>query len=268
MRYDFSIPGAPTVVIALTGGRLEIESTEAGTGVSVEIDGDGVVAEQRRQAIAIRHARGMRPSPDVAVHLTLPATTALVVKATSATLLHTGTLRNARLHNAAGSLTVGTVTESLVARTGAGDITVDHVAGSAVLQTGAGRIDLGHASGVCRLASGFGDIEVGRSDTTLDLTSGSGMLTVHQAGGDLSARSGAGLVDVRLFEGTHLSARTHSGDITVALPEGRPVWRDIVTATGQVTTLVTPSGEPAKGAPHAEIRAVTRHGDITLRSAA
>ncbi len=267
MHYDFTTDGAPTIAFSLVGGHLEIEGSPTATGVTIDIEGDGVFAEQRRQAIALRAERG-RYGEHVTVRMTVPTTATLVGRTATATIVHTGAVRTARLHNAAGSITLGTITDSAVIKTGTGDIAIDEIGGSAVLHTGAGSINVGHVRGTTRLATGIGDIEIGRADAMLDLKSGAGTLTIHHATADVTLKSGTGPVEVHHFEGAHLTARNHSGSITIGLPEGLAVWRDVVTVTGQVRTTLPPTGEPAKGARHAEIRAFTRHGDVTLRPAA
>ncbi|MFT4262344.1 MAG: DUF4097 family beta strand repeat-containing protein [Nocardioides sp.] len=267
MRYEFTTTPAPTVALVLGRGRIEITGVAGIRTVTVDVDGEGVVAEQRRQAIAVRQERHRQGAEDATVHLTVPAGTTLVGRTAVATITQHGTLGTVRLQHGTGTLSLGRIAETLVAKTGAGDITVEEVGGSAVLQSGAGRIELGRAGGSSRIATGVGDIEVGRLDAVADLKTGAGGILVRRASADLTLRSGSGPMEVLLFDGEHLTARNHSGAISVGIPEGRPVWRDVVTVTGQLVSTLPPTGEPAKGTRHAEIRAVTRHGDVTLRPA-
>jgi hypothetical protein len=58
-----------------------------------------------------------------------------------------------------------------------------------------------------------------------------------------------------------------SGDVTVGVPAGVPVWTDISTVTGAIRSQLPHAGQPAEGADHVEVRAKTVSGDIVLTQA-
>jgi hypothetical protein len=50
----------------------------------------------------------------------------------------------------------------------------------------------------------------------------------------------------------------------VGIPSGVPVWTDVSTLTGSVTSNLVGAGEPAEGQPYVELRAKTVSGDVRL----
>lgn len=66
------------------------------------------------------------------------------------------------------------------------------------------------------------------------------------------------------MNGGALQARTASGDITVGVTPGIPVWTDINTMSGDITPDLTPLGSPEEGAPFVELRLRTVSGDIAI----
>ena len=77
-------------------------------------------------------------------------------------------------------------------------------------------------------------------------TSGSGDLVI--------GRAGAG----------RISAKTASGDVSIGVQGGTPVWTDVRTLSGRLASSLPATGEPAEGEPFLEVRATTASGDVTL----
>jgi DUF4097 and DUF4098 domain-containing protein YvlB len=84
---------------------------------------------------------------------------------------------------------------------------------------------------------------------------------------DLQLSTASGDLLVRHAQRGRLAAKTASGDVLVGVPEGTPVWTDISTVTGSVSSDLTGVGKPADGQDHVEVRATSVSGDIRLKQA-
>jgi DUF4097 and DUF4098 domain-containing protein YvlB len=106
---------------------------------------------------------------------------------------------------------------------------------------------------------------VASAEDTVTVKSGSGDMRVRDAHRDLSLNTASGDLVVDVMHRGQLSARNVSGDISVGVPAGVPVWTDVSTMTGSVTSGLAAVGEPADGQDHVEVRATTVSGDVELR---
>ena len=61
-----------------------------------------------------------------------------------------------------------------------------------------------------------------------------------------------------------LQAKNVSGDIRVGIPAGVPVWTDVSSVTGEVTSTLEAAGRPDEGQDYVELRAKTVSGDVHL----
>lgn len=148
--------------------------------------------------------------------------------------------------------------------TGSGDIQVRHVNGDAKLSTGSGDIRLDQNTGAVKASTGSGDIEVAAVAGEGKLSSGSGDLTVGRLEGSLKLSSGSGDFTVREIVSGRFQGQTASGDITVGVRAGVPVWTDVQTMTGDVRSELRGAGEPQEGQASIELRASTVSGDVIL----
>ena len=165
---------------------------------------------------------------------------------------------------------------------GSGDIALDHVAGDTSVQSGSGDVVADRLAGDARIKSGSGDIRVNRADSGLVVTTGSGDVRVDAAGSELAVKTGSGDVVVSTFTGEvvfttgsgdlvvgeaafgRVTAKTGSGAVRIGVRPGTPVWTDIRTASGRLTSDLLSTGEPAPDQPYLEVRATTASGDVTL----
>lgn len=148
--------------------------------------------------------------------------------------------------------------------TGSGDIQVRHVDGDAKLNTGSGDIRLDQNTGAVKASTGSGDVEVAAVVGEGKLSSGSGDLTVGRLEGFLKLSSGSGDFVVREVVSGRVQGQTASGDITLGVKSGVPVWTDVQTMTGDVRSDLRGAGEPQEGQPSIELRATTVSGDVVL----
>ena len=165
---------------------------------------------------------------------------------------------------------------------GSGDISLDVVDGTTVVQSGSGDLVAAHLVGEARIKSGSGDIRVHRADSGLVVTSGSGDVRVDSASGEVAVKTGSGDAqlgsvtgDVVFTTGSgdltiaqassgRVTAKTASGDVRIGVAAGTPVWTDVRTASGRLSSSLPTTGEPAADQPFLEVRATTASGDVTL----
>jgi hypothetical protein len=166
--------------------------------------------------------------------------------------------------------------------TGSGDVSLDVVDGATVVQSGSGDLVAEHLAGDGRIKSGSGDIRVNRADSDLLVTTGSGDVRIEGARGELAIKTGSGDVQVRTLAGEvvfttgsgdlviaeaasgRVTAKTASGDVRIGVVAGTPVWTDVRTASGRLSSDLPATGEPAADQPFLEVRATTASGDVTL----
>ena len=154
---------------------------------------------------------------------------------------------------------------------------------STVVQSGSGDVVAEHLAGDARIKSGSGDVRVDRADSDLLVTTGSGDVRVDGAGGELAIKTGSGDAMVGSLSG-EVVFTTGSGDLVIgrgragphhrqdrerrrpasASLAGTPVWTDVRTASGRLSSNLPSTGEPAADQPYLEVRATTASGDVTL----
>ena len=93
---------------------------------------------------------------------------------------------------------------------------------------------------------------------------GSGDLRVHEAGADVRLTTASGDLVVDTIHRGQLQAKNVSGDIRVGIPAGVPVWTDVTSVNGEVTSTLEGAGRPAEGQDYVELRAKTVSGDVHL----
>ena len=98
----------------------------------------------------------------------------------------------------------------------------------------------------------------------VQLKSGSGNAHVIEAHNDVALSTASGDIIVERAHRGEVRASNASGDIIVGIPSGVPVWTDVSTLTGSVTSNLVGAGEPGEGEPYVELRAKTVSGDVRL----
>lgn len=164
-----------------------------------------------------------------------------------------------------GDVVVTGASGAATVRTGSGDVRVESAA-RVEAHVGSGDVTLGEAGAVV-VASGSGDVVIDRVREEAQLRSGSGDVRIRSASGTLTSASASGDLHVALFDGETITARTASGDVSVGLPAGVSVWRDVQTISGDVNARLGSVGEPAEGERFITVRATTTSGDVTLHNA-
>lgn len=169
----------------------------------------------------------------------------------------------------------------VTARTKSGDITLSGECGDLSAKSGSGDVTFEHARQI-HTATGSGDIS-GRTCRGGSATTGSGDISLDEVtgtelqckagSGDISLRrthlertsaaTGSGGISVALGGGS-LEAKSGSGSIDIAVPQGIPVWLDLASGTGRVTKDIEPVGAPAEGQAHLSVKAKSGVGSIRV----
>lgn len=149
-----------------------------------------------------------------------------------------------------GSVAVEQVRGRAEITTSSGSLRLGLVDGPAVLKNTHGSTIVAAVTGELRVSGANGDIEVGRAEASVTATTTHGTVRVNEA-----ARG-----TVRL--------ETSYGGIEIGVREGTAAWLDVSSGLGQVRNTLAASEAPEKAEDTIEVRARTRHGNVTVRRAA
>lgn len=270
MQHIFDTSAPTSVYVEIGSGNVDVRAEETAQ-TTIDVDGkdaDEVIVEQRDGQIVVigprRHAGFFGGDRDLRVRVSLPNGSELVTKLGSADLTASGPLGVAKVRSGSGDVRLDQVTDEALVETGSGDVTVGTAQTALRVKTGSGDVEVDTIGGEGSISTGSGDVEIGAAGGPVQARSGSGDLRVREAraGVELGTASGDLAVD-RLHRG-RASLKNVSGDIHVGIPAGIPVWTDITSITGSVSSSLAGAGEPAEGQDYIELRAKTVSGDVRL----
>jgi DUF4097 and DUF4098 domain-containing protein YvlB len=241
-RENFETPGRLRIRIEIPSGDVALETSDGST-TDVELEGpDDLVADARielrpkgggHELVVRTHPRAglriFRSSTDVALRITSPHGADIAISAASADVEGRGRFGEVEVESASG------------------DVSFDHVDGDAKTQTASGDVEIGRVGGAAKLQSASGDISVGEAV---------GSLKVQTASGDQEIGS------VRAGE---VALQTASGDIAVGVKQGRSVFIDARSISGETTSELEVGEAAATGErPDVEVKALAMSGDIRI----
>lgn len=268
MQHQFRTPRPVHLRVELQSGSVRVRTADvADTTVAVEgEDAAEAAIEQRGDEVRVVGPRrtGFRVDSQLHVTATVPAGSRLDTQLRSADVTVTGTLAGCDIASGSGGVRLDVVTDGTRLRTGSGDVQAHELSGKTDLKAGSGRITVNEVHGTARIGAGSGSIRVGEADGDLSVKSGSGDLTVDRATGRVELSTASGELRVGRIGRGRVRLNNVSGDIGVGIPAGTPVWTDLSSATGRVTSSLAPVGPPKDGQDHVEVRARSLTGDIRL----
>jgi DUF4097 and DUF4098 domain-containing protein YvlB len=270
MQRTFNTPEPAVLYVELGSGQVRVLAADTDETV-IDVTGhhaDEVIVEQRNHEIVVlapKRVGFFANSRDLLVEARIPTNSELITKLGSADLVARGTLGWVRLMSGSGDITLESVSAEALVKSGSGQIEIESIEGSANVASGSGDIEIEELHGPAQVSTGSGDIEIDYADEALSLKSGSGDLKVGHAAGDTVLASGSGDLLVGKFPAGRLTAKNASGDILVGIPSGVPVWTDITSVSGRVTSTLDGAGEPKEGQAYVELRAKTVSGDVVLK---
>ncbi|CAA9367396.1 MAG: hypothetical protein AVDCRST_MAG32-207 [uncultured Nocardioides sp.] len=272
MEQSFETPAPIELYVENLRGRVDVTAADT-TVTTVQVTGERadefVVEHDGHQVAVIAPKRaggvfGRDSSAEVVV--TMPARSTLVAKVGSSDLTAHGPLGDASVDSGSGDVSLELVEGDAELRSGSGDLQVTELRGDARVKSGSGDVVVKHSARSLVVSTGSGDVLVRRSDGHLAVKTGSGDVLVGEAADDISCTTGSGDLRVDVARRGKVTVKGASGDVLLGVPRGTPVWTDITTASGRVSSEVGGAGEPAEGQDFLEVRARTASGDITLQS--
>lgn len=271
MERSFSTDDTIELYVECGRGRVDVTATDT-TETTVRITGeraDDFLVEQEGHRISVVAPRrdggffGKEHRNEVVV--SMPARSALTAKTGSADVVARGPLGAAWVNTGSGDVTVELVEGTTHVQSGSGDVKLDHLELDAKVKTGSGDVRVQRADSDLVIATGSGDVVVERVSAALAVKTGSGDVQVGESSEDLAFTTGSGDLHVALARRGRITAKGASGDILLGFAQDTPVWTDISTVSGRISSNLSNHGEPAEGQDFVEVRATTASGDIMLQ---
>jgi DUF4097 and DUF4098 domain-containing protein YvlB len=284
MHRSFTTPGPVSLYVELRAGDLVVRTTETDeTVVDVQTgasgaDGDGPDGQEARDVVVdlrgdevlvvAKQSRsgffGAAPTDRLLVRVTVPRDSRLTTKLGSADVRVEGRLGATMLKSGSGDVRIEELAAEAFVATGSGDVQVDVASGTLRVKCGSGDVTVDRLLGPGDISTGSGDVLVNAAEGPVTVRSGSGDARVRDARQDLFLNTASGDLVVERIRRGQLTAKNVSGDITVGVPAGVPVWTDISTMTGSVRSQLDGAGEAGEGQEFVELRAKTVSGDVLL----
>ncbi len=267
---SFSLSRNAVVDITMRSGRLVVRGTDRGTA---ELRSDDQRFDLRASGVGVilaaRDERGNNNrggSRDRRIELTVPSGVRLVISAGSA---------DVDVQDIAGDVEIHSLS---------GDVLLRAIGGRLIVETLSGDVRLGDGSGETRVTTMSGDITLRdvRASADVHTTSGDVVLSMLRADQvKVESISGDVRFDGDLTTTARLQFATHSGDVTMRLPEPMRGTMEVSTFNGELSsdqpltlaagsTLSRGSGERTRqrfelgGGGNAHISITTFNGDIRL----
>ncbi|GAA5106671.1 hypothetical protein GCM10023339_03870 [Alloalcanivorax gelatiniphagus] len=276
-HLDLSFDTPEPIDLYVENGRGSVDVTATGTTeTTVRISGDR--AEEfdvrdlsdgrgpRRIAIIApqRHGGFLGKDPRVDIVVEVPVASGLHAKVGSSDVAAHGRFADTRVDSGSGDVTLDIVEGDAVVHSGSGDLLAEHLVGDASLKSGSGDVVVRRAESQLVVTTGSGDVRVESARDDLAIKTGSGDAHVRSLGGEAVFTTGSGDLVVDQVASGRITAKTASGDVRIGVVSGTPVWTDVRTASGQLSSDLPRTGEPAPDQPYLEVRATTASGDVTL----
>jgi len=269
LRQVLETPGPVRLHVESGRGRIAVRAADQQT-TEVTLTGPRagevrVTHDERRIGVIAPRARHgvLGGADDLLVEVVVPLDSDLVVRTASADVSAAGRLVTVRVRTGSGSVMLDQVTTAAVA-SGSGDVTVAEVDGDVRIRTGSGAVDVGRVARTASVSTGSGDVCLGQALGTVVVKTGSGDVEIGDSRAQLTSKTGSGDIVVRSARSGRILAKGASSRISVGVPAGTPVWTDITSVSGRVSSSLPPVGPPEPGAEHVELRASTVSGDISL----
>ena len=270
LDLTFDTPEPIDLYVENGRGRLEVTATDT-TETTVRITGDRAEEFDVRDLgdrIAIIAPRrnggflGREPRAEIVVEV--PVASGLQAKVGSSDVTTHGRLGDTRVETGSGDVSLDVVEGDTLVQAGSGDLLAEHLLGEARLKSGSGDVVVRRAESALVVTTGSGDVRIESARDELALKTGSGDAHVLSMGGEAVVTTGSGDLVVAEVASGRVTAKTASGHVRIGVVSGTPVWTDVRTASGRLTSTLPSTGEPAPGQPYLEVRATTASGDVTL----
>lgn len=269
VEHVFPTPTAIELYVENASGSVTVTATDT-SETSVRITGreaDEVDVRHEGETVSVvppRRSRGLFGDNKLDMVVVVPASSRLVVKSGTADVTATGLLGAAKVKSGSGDVLLDLLGDTAVVDTGSGDVRITEARAEVRVRSGSGDVLVDRAGATTAISTGSGDVRIGSADGPLAVKTGSGDLEVSEAHGDVTMTTGSGDTVIRAARRGRISSKGASGDVRIGIPHGTPVWTDVKTVTGRLSSSVEGVGQPEPGADHVEVRATTVSGDVAL----
>ena len=268
--HEFETHEPVDLYVELGKGDIIVNATDT-TATTVEVEGrepERVEVRQDGRQISVIGPKSNRGlfggEPQYVVTISLPSRSNVIVKSGSADVQMDGMFGHGQIKSGSGDCTLDTFESPVIIETGSGDITLTRAVAELRVKSGSGDVTVAHAQGTSSVSTGSGDVELGATYAPAVVKTGSGDLEIGHAGDGVSMSTGSGDMRIRHASKGKLSAKGASGDVLIGIPAGTPVWTDLTTVSGDISSNLQGTGQPEPGADYVELRAKTVSGDIHL----
>lgn len=276
-QLDLAFDTPEPIDLYVENGRGSVDATATDTTeTTIKITGEraeefevrdlaGERGDRRIAIIAPNRSGGFfGKDPRVEIVVEVPVASGLHAKVGSSDVVAHGRFADTRVDSGSGDVTLDIVEGDAVVQSGSGDLSVEHLVGEAHLKSGSGDVVVHRAESRLVVITGSGDVRVEAARDELAIKTGSGDAQVRQLGGEAVFTTGSGDLAVTEVGVGRITAKTASGDVSIGVVAGTPVWTDVRTASGRLTSTLPSTGEPGPGQPYLGVRATTASGDVTL----
>jgi DUF4097 and DUF4098 domain-containing protein YvlB len=242
MRTEtFHTPGAPTLVVRIPSGSVDVESGD-GEETHVELEGLNGPGHE-----AVERATIAQSGDEVRVELYEERAIILALRSAKV---------RARVACPRGTrLRIDVVSADVAARGQFGPSTVKSVSGD---------VELGDVDGDLDLKTVSGDASAGRVSSSATLNTVSGDLSVRELGGSAKGKTVSGDVELDSVRSGEISVQSVSGDVKVGIASGTGVWMDLKSLSGDTSSDLAAADGPSDEVSTVQVRAKTVSGDIRL----
>ena len=269
--YEFETHEPVDLYVELGKGEVNVTATGT-TATTVEVtgrDSERVEVFQDGRQISVLGPKGNRggffgSEPAYTVVISLPTGSNTVMKTGSADVTLDGTFGHGQVKSGSGDCRLDTFDGPLVVETGSGDVVLSRAGAELRVKSGSGDVDVAQADGILSVSTGSGDVGIGTTHGQAVVKTGSGDLEIARAEDDVTMTTGSGDTVIRTATRGRITSKGASGDVRIGVPAGTPVWTDITTVSGTVSSGLEGVGEPEAGADYVEVRATTVSGDVHL----
>jgi DUF4097 and DUF4098 domain-containing protein YvlB len=270
-EYHFETHAPVELYVEIGKGRVAVTCTDT-TESTVHVEGtnaDDVLVEQSGDRIRVLEQRrgGLFRDNSLEVRVVVPLHSHPGVKTGSADVAVLGAAGHAHLRTGSGNVSLERASGDVQVESGSGDVALGNLDAPARVKTGSGDISVVTSAAGLRVSTGSGDVHVEEAYGETAVKTGSGDLRVQRAHDEVSLSTGSGDLTVDRIDRGRVNAKGASGDVQVGVAAGVPVWTDVTTVTGSISSGLKGAGQPAEGQDHVEVRAKTASGDIVLAEA-
>jgi hypothetical protein len=217
--------------------------------------------------IAPRRGGLLGKDPRVQILVEVPVASDLEAKVGSSSVAAHGRFGDTKVDSGSGDVTLDTIDGDALVQCGSGDVEVTTLNGNGRIKTGSGDVLVRRAEAELVVTAGSGDVRVEAARDDVAVKTGSGDAMIGSAGAEVVFTTGSGDVAVHEIASGRVTAKTASGSVRIGVVAGTPVWTDVRTASGRLSSTLPNLGEPAPGQGYLEVRATTASGDVSLHEA-